>query len=332
MPATAKARIIGLGSYLPEKVLSNQDLEKLVETSDEWIVSRTGMRERRIAAADEYTSTMAAEAAKRALADANLTIYDIDLVLVATMTPDYISPSTAALVQPLLSAQDIPVMDISAACTGFIYGLTMAKAFVESGIYRTVLVIGAEKMSAFMDYTDRNTCVLFGDGASAAVVSHQGPGFLIETTHLGADGELSDLVIIPAGGARNPATSDTLAQRLHYFKMNGKEVFKHAIRRAVSSSKQCLQQAKLQESDLAWVIPHQANIRILDAIGKALELPAERVFTTIEKTGNTSAASVGIALDQLVKAHAIANGQHLLLVAFGGGFTWGAAILTKVNA
>lgn len=326
-----KARIVGLGSYLPERVLSNQDLEKLVDTSDEWIVTRTGMRERHIAEAGEFTSTMAAEAGRRALADAKLTIEDVDAIIVATMTPDYISPSTAALVQPLLGAKEIPVLDLSAACTGFVYSLAMAKALVDSGMYRTLLVIGAEKMSAFMDYTDRNTCVLFGDGASAVVVTNRGAGLCIEAVNLGADGELADLIIIPGGGSRHPATAETIAEGKHFFKMNGREVFKHAVRRGVSASKQCLQQAGLRESDLAWVVPHQANIRILDAIGKALELPEDRVFATIEKTGNTSAASVGIALDQLVKTHSIAEGEHLLLVAFGGGFTWGAAILTKVQ-
>ncbi len=319
----AKARIIGLGSYLPERVLSNQDLEKLVDTSDEWIVSRTGMRQRRIAAEDEYASTMGVGAAREALANANLAVDDIDLILIATMTPDYISPSTAAVVQSLLGAKEIPAMDLSAACTGFIYSLSMAKALVDSGMYRNVLVIGAEKMSAFMDYADRNTCVLFGDGASAAVVSDRGAGLLIETVSLGADGNLAELIIIPGGGARHPATAETLEKRLHYFKMNGKEVFKHAIRRGVSASKQCLQQAGYHANDLSWIVPHQANIRILDAIGKALEIPEERVFTTIEKTGNTSAASVGIALDQLLKAHKVEAGEHLLLVAFGGGFTSG---------
>ncbi len=326
-----KARIVGLGSYLPERVLSNQDLEKLVDTSDEWIVTRTGMRERRIAGSDEFTSTMAAEAGRRALADAKLSIEDVDAIIVATMTPDYISPSTAALVQPLLGAKEIPVWDLSAACTGFVYSLAMAKALVDSGMYRTVLMIGAEKMSAFMDYTDRNTCVLFGDGASAVVVSDRGVGLRVDATSLGADGELADLIIIPGGGSRHPTSEETMAEGKHFFKMNGREVFKHAVRRGVSVSKQCLQQAGLRESDLAWVIPHQANVRILDAIGKALELPEDRVFTTIEKTGNTSAASVGIALDQLMKAHCVVEGEHLLLVAFGGGFTWGAAILTKVN-
>ena len=326
-----QARIIGLASYLPTRVLSNQDLEKLVDTSDEWILTRTGMRERRLASEEEFASTMAVEAAREALADAKLTIDEIDLILVATMTPDYISPSTAVLVQTLLRANEIPAMDLSAACTGFIYSLAIAKALIESGMYRNVLVIGAEKMSAFMDYEDRNTCVLFGDGASAVVVSDCGAGFLIEASHLGSDGDLSELIIIPGGGARHPATGATIAQRLHYFKMNGKEVFKHAVRRAVSSSKQCLKQAQLQESDLSWVVPHQANIRIIHAIGKALDISAERLFTTIEKTGNTSAASVGIALDHLVKMHEIEEGAHLLLVAFGGGLTWGAMILTKVG-
>ncbi len=326
----AKARIIGLGSYLPEKVLSNHDLEKLVDTSDEWIVTRTGMRERRLAAEGEFTSTMAAEAGRLALIDSGLSIADIDMILVATMTPDHLSPSTAAVVQPLLGAKEIPAMDISAACTGFIYGLAVAKALVESGMHSNILLIGAEKMSAFMDYTDRNTCVLFGDGASAAVVSNRGAGFWIKATNLGADGELADLIIIPAGGAKHPTTQETLTNKMHYFKMSGKEVFKHAVRRAVSGSKKCLEQASLREDELSWVVPHQANIRIIEAIGKALGLPEERVFTTIEKTGNTSAASIGIALDQLVKAHTIEDGENLLLVAFGGGMTWGAIILTKV--
>lgn len=326
-----KARITGLGSYLPEKILSNQDLEKLVETSDEWIVSRTGMRERRIARPDEFSSTMGTCAARLALEKANVQPADIDMILVATMTPDYISPSTAALIQANLNASKAAAVDLQAACTGYLYALSMAKAYIESGMAQHVLVVATEKMSSIIDYTDRNTCVLFGDGASAAVVSANGSGLTIDTISLGADGELAQLVMIPAGGSRAPASHATVEARDHFFKMNGREVFKHAVRRMAAAAKNCLEASGLAIGEVNWIIPHQANVRIIEAIAGQLECSMDKVYRTLHKYGNTSGSSVAIALDELSRVEGLKNGERYLLVAFGGGLTWGAAILSKVG-
>jgi 3-oxoacyl-[acyl-carrier-protein] synthase-3 len=325
------ARIIGLGSYLPAKILTNQELEQMVETSDEWIVSRTGMHERRIAATDEYTSDMGAQAAEQALRSCGLDSNEIDMILVATMSPDYISPSTANLIQSKIKAEKAAAMDIQAACTGFLYALSIAKAYIESGCFRHVLVIAAEKMSAFIDYKDRTTCVLFGDGAGAAVVAAHGEGFRIDTLCLGSDGQLADLVKIPAGGARNPATHATVDQGLHFFKMSGNEVFRHAVRRMSAAARECLLKSGLEETDVSWLIPHQANKRIIDAIAKNFNIPIHKVYQTIHKYGNTSASSIVIALDELMQEQEFHEGDHLLLTAFGGGLTWGASILTKIS-
>lgn len=327
-----KTCIIGQGACLPKRVLTNADLEKMVDTSDEWIVSRTGIRERRIAAQDQFPSDMGFEAARQALDDAGLQPADIDLILVATMTPDYISPSTATLIQARLGATHAAAFDIQAACTGFIYGLSMAKAFIESGTYRHILLVASEKMSAFIDYGDRSTCVIFGDGASAAVIASGNAGLAIDSICLGADGELAELVKIPAGGSRLPASEETIKEGSHYFKMVGNEVFKHAVRRMTLAAKECLKRENLSDEDISWLVPHQANVRIIDAIAKNFQIPAEKVYKTIDKYGNMSAASIGIALSELVLGHDITVGQRLLLVAFGGGLTWGAAILTKFES
>lgn len=320
-----------MGSYLPKQILSNQDLEKMVETSDEWIVSRTGMKERRIAAKDEFPSDMGAIAAEKALADAKIAPSDIELIIVMTMTPDHISPSTAALIQAKLAATKAAAMDVQAACSGFIYGLSLSKAYIESGLYKNVLLIASEKMSAFMDYTDRSTCVLFGDGASAAFITAEGAGLAIDTVCLGADGTMPDLLHIPAGGSRNPASVDTLKDRGHYFKMKGSETFKHAVRRMASAAKECMAKANLQENEISWLIPHQANLRIIEAMGKSFNIPEAKVYKTIHKYGNTSASSIAIAVEELCQIHEIKTGEHLLLTAFGAGLTWGAAILTKIT-
>lgn len=324
----SQARIIALGSYLPEGVLTNSDLEKLVETSDEWIVSRTGMRERRIAAIDEFPSDMGAKAAEKALASAGLKAEEIDMIIVATMSPDFLSPSTANLIQAKIGGEFAAAMDIQAACTGFLYALSVAKAYIESGQYSRVLVIASEKMSAFIDYKDRTTCVLFGDGAAAAIVAGSGAGLLINALCLGSDGRLADLVKIPGGGSRNPATKETVEERLHYFQMTGSEVFKHAVRRMGGAARECLSKAGLEEGDVSWLVPHQANKRIIDAIAKNFNIKEHRVYQTLHKYGNTSASSIAIALEELRREHAFKKGEHLLLTAFGGGLTWGAAILT----
>lgn len=330
MTLRPKARIIGLGSYLPEKILTNQDLEKMVETSDEWIVSRTGMKERRIAGSTEFSSDMGTAAAKIALEKTSISPEEIDLILLATMSPDYPSPSTAAIVQTMLGAKNAAAMDIQAACSGFLYGLSTAKAYVESGLYRNVLVIAAEKMSSVIDYTDRNTCVLFADGAAAAVITGDGMGLSIDTICLGSDGSLAELLMIPAGGARHPTSQETLANRMHFLKMNGRELFKHAVRRMCNAATNCLNQAGVTQAQISWVVPHQANVRIIDAIASNLNIPSEKMYQTLHKYGNTSASSIAIALDELTKEHELASGEQILLVAFGGGLTWGAALLTKI--
>jgi 3-oxoacyl-[acyl-carrier-protein] synthase-3 len=325
------ARIIGTGCYLPEQVLSNHDLEKMVETSDEWIITRTGMKERRIARADEFTSDMGYEAALRAIEAAKISPDQIDLILVATLTPDYVFPSTACLLQARLKAVNAAAVDIQAACTGYIYALSQAKAYIDSGLYKNVLIVAAEKLSSIVNYKDRNTCVLFGDGASACIVSCHGKGLVVRDVCLGADGELAELLILPAGGSRNPASAQTVCDGLHYLQMGGKETYKHAVRRMEMASKQCLDRAGLAESEISWIVPHQANVRIIEGIAKRFGVPMERVYLTIHKYGNTSASSVGIALDELLREKGVKAGENILLVAFGAGLTWGASVLTWVE-
>ena len=330
MNKTAKARIIGTGRYLPEQVLSNHDLEKMVETSDEWITTRTGMKERRIAKTDEFTSDMGYKAAICAIEAAKISVEEIDLILVATITPDYTFPSTACLLQARLKAVNAAAVDVQAACTGYIYTLSQAKAYVESGLYKNILIVAAEKLSSIINYKDRNTCVLFGDGASASIVSDRGDGLIIRDVCLGADGELAELLVLPAGGCRQPASTRTVTDGLHYLQMGGKETYKHAVRRMEMASKQCLDRVGLAESEISWIVPHQANIRIIEGIAKRFGVPMERVYLTIQKYGNTSASSLGIALDELLREKGVRQGENLLLVAFGAGLTWGASILTKV--
>ena len=323
-----KAKIIGTGSYLPEKILTNADLEKIVDTTDEWIVTRTGMRERRIAGAEESTSDMGIKAAERAIAKAGIDPQTIDLVLVATLTPDYTFPSTACIIQSQLKL-NAAAMDIQAACSGYIYALSVAKAYIEAGLYHNILIVASEKLSSIVDYGDRSTCVLFGDGASACIVSDQGKGLIVRDIVLGADGYQTEILMMPGGGSRNPTSKETVEAKMHYIKMGGKEVFKHAVRRMESSSKECIEKAGLQESDISWLIPHQANIRIIEAIAKRFEVPDERVFITVDKYGNTSASSVGIALDELLDQKKLESGEHILLTAFGAGLTWGSTVLTN---
>lgn len=323
------ARILGVGSYLPEKVLSNADLEKLVETSDEWIVSRTGMKERRIASQKEPPSFMGAEASKKALKEAGIAAEDIDLVIAVTMSPDYLCPSTAALIQDAIGARNAGGFDLLAACSGYIYGLSTAKAFVESGIYKNVLMVATEKMSAFTDYEDRSTCVLFGDGASAAVISSEGKGLRIDTVDLGSDGSMGEALIIPSGGSRSVATQESVKERHHYIKMDGRVIFKQAVRKMGEAAQKCLESAGMTIEDVSWIVPHQANIRIIDALAKHFDLPRDRVCATVHKYGNTSASSVGITLDELRQTQTFKENEKLLLLAVGGGLTWGAVLLTN---
>ncbi|EPP35607.1 3-oxoacyl-[acyl-carrier-] synthase III family protein [Chlamydia ibidis] len=331
MKKVRKASIWSTGSYLPQKILSNSDLEQMVDTSDEWIVTRTGIRERRIASDDEYTSVMGGKAAERAIAAAGIDKSEVDCIIFATSAPDYIFPSSAALAQAYLGIKEVPAFDCMAACTGFLYGLSLAKAYVESGTYKTILLIAADKLSSFVNYQDRNTCVLFGDGAASCVVGESRPGAL-EITHvnLGADGGLAELLSLPAGGSRLPASLETISKGKHYISMEGKEVFKHAVRRMEFAAKSCISAAGIEESDIDWLVPHQANERIIDAIAKRFDVEDSKVFKTLSKYGNTAASSVGIALDELLRTHTISSDEYLLLVAFGGGLSWGAVVLQKI--
>lgn len=323
-----KAYISAVGTYLPKKILTNQDLEKLVDTSDEWIVSRTGMKERHIAEDEEYTSDMGAKAAKIALERAKLDPSLVDLIIVATLSPDYAFPSTACLIQTELKATNAAAFDIQAACTGMIYALSIGKSFIESGMYKNILIVASEKLSSITDYEDRNTCILFGDGAAACLIRGEGPGLKIGTVSLGADGEQSGLLYLPGGGCRHPATAETVKQRMHYLKMDGKEVFRHAVRRMESAALLCVKEARLNLSDIAYLVPHQANARIIDAIAKRFEMPEDRVVNVVERYGNTSASSIGLALEKISVESKIKDKDNLLLVAFGAGLTWGSLILT----
>jgi 3-oxoacyl-[acyl-carrier-protein] synthase-3 len=325
-----KARIIATANYLPEKRLTNTDLEAIVDTTDEWIYSRTGMKERRIAATEESAADMGYLAAKKLLEKEGILTQEIDMIIVATMTPDHPTPSTAALIQGKLGASRIPAFDISAACSGYIYALAVARAFIESSMAKRILFVATEKMSSLLDYTDRSTCILFGDGATAALITNEGPGLLIEATHLGAEGSLAPLLHIPAGGSRMPTTVETCKEGLHYLKMDGTTLFKHAVNEMIRATEEALRQINLPPNQLSWLVPHQANIRIIQAIAKRIDLPEERIYLTIDKYGNTSASSIGIALHELLEGHSLPSGAYIALTAFGAGLTWGSAILKKI--
>jgi len=323
-----RAGILGTGSYVPPKVLTNKDLEKMVETTDEWIVTRTGIKERHQAEAGVFTSDLAVEASKRALESAGLTAKDLDLIILGTITPDMPTPSTACFVQSKLGAPQAAAFDISAACSGFVYGLSVARAFVESGLYKRVLLIGAEKLTTFIDWKDRTTCVLFGDGAGAVIIGEVPEGKRqILSTYMSANGDEADLLKIPGGGCRFPSSLETVEQRLHALKMEGKEIFKIGVRVMSEATKKAVDMAGITLDQVSLVIPHQANIRIVDAIRERLEVPAEKVFINLDKVGNTSAASVGIALDDAVRSGRVKDGQYIAFVAFGAGTTLASAVV-----
>lgn len=319
------ARITGVGSYLPERRVTNLDFEKIVDTTDEWIRTRTGICERRIAEDGVNTSDLAAKAGEAALADAGIAREAVDLLIVATSSPDMIFPSTACLAQEKIGLK-CAAYDVNAACTGFIYALQAATAAIESGRSRTVLVVGADALTRHVDFTDRGTCVLFGDGAGAVVLQGgEEPGVL--GVHLGSDGSGADLLKIPAGGSAAPLTHELLDAGEQYLKMNGNEVFKFAVRRIPQATRQALRESRLGVDDITWLVPHQANQRILDTIADRLGLPHDRVVSTIKDTGNTSTASIPYALDHLYTGGHLTPGDVLALVGFGGGLTWGAAIV-----
>lgn len=321
------AGIIGTGSALPSRILSNADLEKMVETSDEWIVTRTGIKERRIAEAGESTSDYAILAAERAIAAAKVSALDIDLVICATVTPDMLFPSTASIVQDRIGAKNAGAFDLSAACTGFLYGLSIAAQFVENGSYKRILVIAADLLSRITDYEDRSTCVLFGDGAGAVVVGEvpEGRGFL--SFELGSDGSGAKNLYQPGGGSRMPASLESVNSRQHFIKMEGQDVFKFAVKTMASSTEHVLEKAGLDKNDIDLLVPHQANIRIIDAACKRFGVDEDRVAITIHKYGNTSASSIPIALDEALREERAKEGDVVVLVGFGGGLTWGSVAL-----
>jgi 3-oxoacyl-[acyl-carrier-protein] synthase III len=318
--------ITGIGMYVPKKVLTNQELEKMVETSDDWITTRTGIKCRRIAQPGTASSDLAVRAGKKALESANLKPDEIDLIIVATITPDMPFPSTACFVQSKLGAKNAACFDIGAACSGFIYGLVTAKNFIDSKMYKNALVIGVEVLSSVTDYTDRNTCVLFGDGAGAAVLQPVKSGGIL-SHYIGSDGDLANLLYLPGGGSKNPANNDTVKNRMHYIKMSGSEVFKSAVRLMADAATHAVCDAKLGCKDISLLIPHQANMRIIHSVRQRIGLPEEKVYLNVAKYGNVSAASTIIALCEAVEEKRIKKGDIVVLVAFGAGFTWGSVVI-----
>ncbi|RXK56759.1 ketoacyl-ACP synthase III [Oleiharenicola lentus] len=325
----ASVIIAGVGSYAPAQVLTNEELSKRVDTSDEWIRTRSGIRERRIAAPDEACSDLALKAAANALADAKISAADIDLLIVATCTPDLPLPSTACLVQHKLGVPaHATCFDIAAACSGFLYALEIAYGQLQTNRYKRALIIGAEKLSTITDWTDRTTCVLFGDGAGAAVLMKSPePGKGILGTDLGADGEFVDNLYIPAGGSRTPASAESVAKRDHCIRMNGREVFKSAVRVMETVAREMMEQHQLTPDQISLVVPHQANIRIIEALAGNLKMPLDKFFVNLDRYGNTSSATIPLALDEARKAGRIKPGDTTLLVAFGAGLTYGAALV-----
>jgi 3-oxoacyl-[acyl-carrier-protein] synthase-3 len=321
------ATITGTGMYVPERVLSNLDLETMVDTSDEWIFERTGIRERRIAAAGEASSDLATAASLRALEMAGLDAADIDQIIVATTTPDRFLPSCACTVQQKIGAKNAAAYDMFAACTGFVFGLGLAKGLVGAGLADTVLVIGVETLSRIVDYTDRNTCVLFGDGAGAALIRPCAAGDGILAVDMHSDGELGDVLEVPAGGSRTPASHVSIEERQHFIRMHGKKLFPFAVRTMEESLRKVLAESGMGAADLELVVPHQANQRIIDAVRERLGIPEDRVISNIVRYGNTSSASIPISLDEVVRAGRLKPGDHVGFMAFGGGATWGASVM-----
>jgi len=322
-----RAAIVGTGSYLPEKVLTNFDFEKMVDTSDEWIFTRTGIRERRIAADGENNSDMAVAASVRALADAGLVADDLSLIIVATVSPDFPFPSTAAMVQHKLGASNAGGFDLEAACAGFVYGTILGARLIEADPGQVVLVIGSEILTRITDYTDRTSCILFGDGAGAAILRASTDGNGIMASEYGVDGSGGDFMKLPAGGAALPATEETVRNRLHYMKVRGRETFRFAVTKMADLVRSSLRSSNLTMDDVSLIVPHQVNTRILQAAAERLGITMEKMYCNIDRFGNTSAASVPIALDEAVRKGCIKQGDVIVLVAFGGGLSWSSAVV-----
>jgi 3-oxoacyl-[acyl-carrier-protein] synthase-3 len=320
--------IVGTGSYVPDRVLTNADVSKIVDTNDEWITTRTGIKERRIAAKDVYTSDLGARAALAAMEQAKVAAKDIDLILVATATPDMVFPATACFIQTKIGAKNAACLDVSAACAGFLFALEIGQQFITSHTYETVLVIGAEKLTSITNWTDRNTCVLFGDGAGAAILQHRdGSAHGVISTHIGSDGHFADILWMPGGGCKTPITAKNADQNLHTIHMSGKDVYKQAIISMIDASKKVLARAGLTVDDITCVIPHQANLRIIEAIADRLKIPLDRFFVNLDRYGNTSAAAVAIALDEANRSGRLKKGDYILMVVFGGGLTWASSVI-----
>lgn len=321
------AGILGTGFYVPEKILTNDDLSKIVDTSDEWITERTGIKERRIAADDEATSDLSMRAAEVALKDAGVTPEELDLIIVCTLTSDRIIPSTACMLQTRLGAKKAAAFDLSAACSGFAYGLSVATQFIETGAYKKALVIGAETLSKYINWEDRNTCVLFGDGAGAAVVGEVEDGYGILSFDLGSDGSGGDAIQIPSSGSRLPVSKESIDQRLNLIHMNGRDVFKFAVKAMGNTVKHALEKIGMSQEKIDWLVPHQANIRIIQSAAKRLNMPMEKVILTVQKYGNMSAACIPIALAEAAAEKRFKKGDIVALSGFGAGLTWASCII-----
>lgn len=324
-----RSRISGTGSYLPKKLLTNADLEKLVDTNDQWIVERTGIRRRHIADIGEATSDLSYEASVRALDQAGLTAQDLDMIILCTVSGDQVMPSTACVLQNKLKCRNIMAFDLSAACSGFVYGLSIADQFIRTGMYKHILVIGAEVLHNIVNYADRETCILFGDAAGAWIVSQTNSNDpnVILSSHLHADGGLGDLFVLPGGGSRMPFSQEVLDNKNHYVVMKGREIFKNAVRTLSACCQEALEANQVKASEVDWLVPHQANIRILESVADHFKFPKEKVILSLEETGNTSAASIPVAFDLALKEGKIKRGQTILLAAFGAGLTSGSTLL-----
>jgi len=321
-----RIKITGSGFYAPDKILTNYDLEKMVDTSDEWIITRTGIKERRVASKDQATSDLAVEASRRTLKDAGLGVKDIDLIMVATSTPDTIFPSTACWVQKGLGADHLPAFDVSAGCTGFLYGMILAEGLILGGVNKRILLVGGELLTKVVNWKDRNTCVLFGDAAGAFILEESNDESGMLSSYWKADGSLGDLLLLPAGGTRIPATAKSVADKLHFLQMKGNDVFKHAVKRMGEAALEALKRAGLKRDDIDYFIPHQANIRIIDATGRRLNVPKEKVYSNIHKYGNVSVASIPISVHELKQEGKLKKGDIIVMDAFGAGFTWAAVV------
>lgn len=326
-PTNLSASILGTGSYVPERIMTNAELEKIVDTNDEWIRTRTGIRERRIAAPHETTSDMAAAAARAALENAGIEAQEISMIICATVTPDMFFPNTACFVQAKIGATRATCFDVNAACSGFLYAMAIARQFIETGACGTILVIGADKLSSIVNWEDRNTCVLFGDGAGAAILRHRKEGRGILTTPMGSDGRLADILYTPGGGSAAPITAENVSEKLATIRMNGRETYKQAVKAMVESSQQALQQAGVTIDEITCIIPHQANLRIIETIADRLHVSLDKFHLNLDRYGNTSAAAVAIALDEAARTKKFQRGDLILLVVFGGGLTWASSVI-----